>query len=67
MAKEEYIGASTSATQHVGYLGGPYNTYILVKYEHHIARYIWFTEERGPKTELKVVGHGLKLTQRVLL
>ncbi|KAI5431022.1 hypothetical protein KIW84_035246 [Lathyrus oleraceus] len=51
-------GASSSAAEPVGYPGGPYDTSLLVKYEHH---------ERGPKKELKVAGHGLKLTSRVQL
>ncbi|KAI5431056.1 hypothetical protein KIW84_035275 [Lathyrus oleraceus] len=62
-------GASSSATaaEPTGYPGGPYDTSLLVKYEHHVARHIWFGEERGPKKELKVAGHGLKLTSRVPL
>ncbi|KAI5385412.1 hypothetical protein KIW84_072128 [Lathyrus oleraceus] len=58
-------GASSSAAEPTGYPGGPYDTSLLVKYEHHVARHIWF--ERGPKKELKVAGHGLKLTSRVPL
>ncbi|XP_050888959.1 protein MAIN-LIKE 1-like [Lathyrus oleraceus] len=38
---------------------------LLVKYEHHVARHLWFGEERGLKKELKVAGHRLKLTLRV--
>ncbi|XP_050875040.1 protein MAIN-LIKE 1 [Lathyrus oleraceus] len=62
-------GASSSAAaaEPTGYLGGSYDTSLLVKYEHHVARHIWFGEERGPKKELKVAGHGLKLTSRVPL
>ncbi|KAI5396346.1 hypothetical protein KIW84_062522 [Lathyrus oleraceus] len=62
-------GASSSAAaaEPAGYPGGPYDTSLLVKYEHHVARHIWFGEERGPKKELKVAGHGLKLTSRVPL
>ncbi|KAI5410960.1 hypothetical protein KIW84_056200 [Lathyrus oleraceus] len=60
-------GASSSAAETAGYPGGPYNTSLLVKYEHHVARHLWFGEERGPKKELKVAGHGLKLTSRVPL
>ncbi|KAI5389248.1 hypothetical protein KIW84_074779 [Lathyrus oleraceus] len=62
-------GASSSAAaaELTGYPGGPYDTSLLVKYEHHVARHIWFGEERGPKKELKVAGHGLKLTSRVPL
>ncbi|KAI5425439.1 hypothetical protein KIW84_031295 [Lathyrus oleraceus] len=59
--------SSTAAAEPTGYPGGPYDTSLLVKYEHHVARHIWFGEERGPKKELKVVGHGLKLTSRVPL
>ncbi|KAI5412443.1 hypothetical protein KIW84_057207 [Lathyrus oleraceus] len=60
-------GASSSAAEPAGYPGGPYDTSLLVKYEHHVARHLWFCEERGPKKELKVAGHGLKLTSRVPL
>ncbi|KAI5386771.1 hypothetical protein KIW84_073064 [Lathyrus oleraceus] len=60
-------GASSSATEPTGYPGGSYNTSFLVTYEHHVARHLWFSEERGPKKELKVAGHGLKLTSRVPL
>ncbi|KAI5390107.1 hypothetical protein KIW84_075436 [Lathyrus oleraceus] len=60
-------GASSSAVESTGYPGGPYDTSLLVKYEHHVARHLWFGEERCPKKELKVVGHGLKLTSRVPL
>ncbi|KAI5420663.1 hypothetical protein KIW84_044484 [Lathyrus oleraceus] len=60
-------GASSSAAKPAGYPGGPYDTSLLVKYEHHVARPLWFGEERGPKKELKVAGHGLKLTFRVPL
>ncbi|CAK8561243.1 unnamed protein product [Lathyrus sativus] len=67
MAKEEHFDAFTSASESVEYLGGPYDTSLLVKYEQHVAYRIWFGEERGSKKELKVTGHGLKLTQRVSL
>ncbi|CAK8544746.1 unnamed protein product [Lathyrus sativus] len=67
MVEEEHIDASASATEPVGYLGGPYDTSLLVKNEHHISRHIWFSEERDSKKELKVAGHGLKLIQRVPL
>ncbi|KAI5431499.1 hypothetical protein KIW84_035619 [Lathyrus oleraceus] len=62
-------GASSSAVaaEPTGYPGGPYDTSLLVKYEHHVSRHIWFSEERGPKKELKVAGHGLKLTSRIPL
>ncbi|KAI5408338.1 hypothetical protein KIW84_054241 [Lathyrus oleraceus] len=62
-------GASSSAAaaEPAGYPGGSYDTSLLVKYEHHVARHIWFGEERGPRKELKVAGHGLKLTSRVPL
>ncbi|CAK8573992.1 unnamed protein product [Lathyrus sativus] len=68
MAEEEHTDASASATEPVGYPGGPYDTSLLVKYEHHIARHIWFGEvKKGSKKVLKVAGHGLKLIQMVLL
>ncbi|KAI5422844.1 hypothetical protein KIW84_046027 [Lathyrus oleraceus] len=62
-------GASSSAAaaEPTGYPGGSYDTSLLVKYEHHVARHIWFGEERGPKKELKIAGHGLKLNSRVPL
>ncbi|XP_050889448.1 uncharacterized protein LOC127094690 [Lathyrus oleraceus] len=39
-------GASSSAAaaEPTGYPGGPYDTSLLVKYEHHVARHIWFGE-----------------------
>ncbi|XP_058748650.1 protein MAIN-LIKE 1-like [Vicia villosa] len=40
-----------------GYPGGPY--------EQHIARHLWFGEERSLKKELKVAVHRLKLKDRV--
>ncbi|CAK8535302.1 unnamed protein product [Lathyrus sativus] len=67
MAEKENTGASASARQPVGYSGEPYDTSLLVKYEHHIARHIWFGEERGTKKELKVAGHRLKLIKMVPL
>ncbi|CAK8530424.1 unnamed protein product [Lathyrus sativus] len=67
MAEEENIGASASVRQLVGYPGGPYDTSLLVKYEHHIVRHIWFIEERSTKKDLKVAGHGLKLIKKVPL
>ncbi|CAK8561511.1 unnamed protein product [Lathyrus sativus] len=68
MAEEEHIDASASATEPVRYPRGPYDTSLLVKYEHHIVRHVWFGEvKRGSKKELKVAGHGLKLIQRVPL
>ncbi|CAK8572003.1 unnamed protein product [Lathyrus sativus] len=67
MAEEEHIDAPASITEPVGYPGGPCDTSLLVKYEHHIARHIWFGEERGSKKELKLAEHGLKLIQRVPL
>ncbi|CAK8536887.1 unnamed protein product [Lathyrus sativus] len=69
MAEEEHFdaSASASASEPVGYPGGPSDTSLLVKYEQHIANRIWFGQERGSKKELKVEGHGLKLMQRVPL
>ncbi|CAK8561655.1 unnamed protein product [Lathyrus sativus] len=67
MAEEEHFDASASASEPVEYPGGPHDTSLLVKYEQHVAYRIWFGEERGSKKELKVAGHGLKLTQRVPL
>ncbi|CAK8537075.1 unnamed protein product [Lathyrus sativus] len=67
MAEEEHFDASASASEPVGYPGGPYDMSLLVKYEQHVAYRIWFGQERGSKKELKVVGHGLKLAQRVPL
>ncbi|KAI5395778.1 hypothetical protein KIW84_062093 [Lathyrus oleraceus] len=60
-------GASSSAAEPTGYPGGTYDTSLLVKYEHHVARHLWFGEERGSKKELKVAGHGLNLASRVPL
>ncbi|KAL5081978.1 hypothetical protein RYX36_010399 [Vicia faba] len=61
----EDVGASTSAShppqEPEEYTGGPSSTSLLVRYEQHCARRLWFREERGFKKELKCVAHGLKL------
>ncbi|XP_058746752.1 protein MAIN-LIKE 1-like [Vicia villosa] len=51
--------------QPVGYPGGPSDLSLLVRYQDHVARRLWYGEERGPKKELKVAGHGTKLQERV--
>ncbi|CAK8541581.1 unnamed protein product [Lathyrus sativus] len=51
--------------QPVGYSGGPYDKSLLVRYEQRITRHLWFGEERDPKKELKVAGHGMKLVAKV--
>ncbi|CAK8536571.1 unnamed protein product [Lathyrus sativus] len=60
MVEEEHIDASASTTEPVGYPGGPYDTSLLVKYEHHIVRHIWFGEERvkGSRTWVEVGSEG---------
>lgn len=40
----EHIGALASAPQLVGFSIGSYDTSLLVKYEHHIARHLWSGE-----------------------
>lgn len=35
---------STSAAEPIDYPGGPYDASLLVKYEHHVARHLWFGE-----------------------
>ncbi|XP_050887329.1 uncharacterized protein LOC127092492 [Lathyrus oleraceus] len=62
--EKEHIGASASTPWSVGFLGGLYDTSLLVKYDHHVARHLWFAEASGPKKELKVARHRLKLTLR---
>ncbi|KAI5388925.1 hypothetical protein KIW84_074546, partial [Lathyrus oleraceus] len=57
----------SSVVESAGYPRGSYDTSLLVKYKHHVALHLWFGEERGPKKELKVAGHGLKLTYMVPL
>ncbi|XP_058742850.1 protein MAIN-LIKE 1-like [Vicia villosa] len=57
----ENVDATASAPQSSQFPGGPYDTSLLVKYEHHVARHLWYGEERGLKKELKVVAHGSKL------
>ncbi|XP_058759275.1 protein MAIN-LIKE 2-like [Vicia villosa] len=48
------------------YHGGPSDLSLLIRYEDHVARRLWFGEvKRGPKKELKVAGHGTKLQDRV--
>lgn len=44
----EDIGASSSAHS-VGFPGGPIDTTLLVRYEHHVARHIWEGEVRKYK------------------
>ncbi|XP_058741642.1 protein MAIN-LIKE 1-like [Vicia villosa] len=51
--------------QPVGYPGGPSDLSLLVRYQDHVARRLWYGQERGPKKELKVAGHGTKLQERV--
>ncbi|XP_058749187.1 protein MAIN-LIKE 1-like [Vicia villosa] len=51
--------------QPVGYPGGPSDLSLLVRYQDHVARRLWYGHERGPKKELKVAGHGTKLQERV--
>lgn len=42
--EKEHNGASASATQSIGFPGGPCDTSLLVKYEQHVARHLWFRE-----------------------
>lgn len=42
--EEEQIGGSSSAPQSVDFPRGSYDVSLLVKYKHHIARHLWFTE-----------------------
>ncbi|XP_058758756.1 protein MAIN-LIKE 1-like [Vicia villosa] len=51
--------------QPAGYPGGPSDLSLLVRYQDHVARRLWYGQERGPKKELKVAGHGTKLQDRV--
>ncbi|XP_058757011.1 protein MAIN-LIKE 2-like [Vicia villosa] len=51
--------------QPVGYPGGPSDRSLLVRYEDHVARRLWFGEERDRKKELKVAGYGTKLQDKV--
>ena len=37
-------GASSSAVESISYPGGSYDTSLLIKYEHHVARHLWFGE-----------------------
>lgn len=37
-------GVSKFAVESVGYLGGSYDMSLLVKYEHRVARHLWFGE-----------------------
>ncbi|XP_058775826.1 protein MAIN-LIKE 1-like [Vicia villosa] len=59
---EGYQGAAPKAgSQHPGFHGGPSDTSLLTRYQDHVACHLWFGEERGPKTTLKVAAHGSKL------
>ena len=37
-------GASTSAAEPIGFPGGLFDTSLLVKYEYHVIRHLWFGE-----------------------
>lgn len=44
--EEEHVGPSAPVPLPlVGFSGGPTNISLLVKYKHHIARHVWFSEE----------------------
>ncbi|XP_045810814.1 uncharacterized protein LOC123905237 [Trifolium pratense] len=47
--------------------GGPIDTSLLTRYEHHVARHVWFGQERveGDKIELQIVSLGRKLADRI--
>ncbi|CAJ2632042.1 unnamed protein product [Trifolium pratense] len=47
--------------------GGPIDTSLLTRYEHHVARHVWFGQERveGDKIELRIVSLGRKLADRI--
>ncbi|XP_045819193.1 protein MAIN-LIKE 1-like [Trifolium pratense] len=49
------------------WLGGPIDTSLLTRYEHHVARHVWFGQERveGDKIELRIVSLGRKLADRI--
>ncbi|CAJ2673101.1 unnamed protein product [Trifolium pratense] len=46
--------------------GGPIDTSLLTRYHEHVARHVWFGEERhGPRIELKIASLGGKLAEWV--
>ncbi|XP_058760152.1 protein MAIN-LIKE 1-like [Vicia villosa] len=63
--RRDEAGSSNPPPQPVGYPGGPSDLSLLVRYQDHVARRLWYGEERGSKKELKVAGHGTKLQERV--
>ncbi|KAK2362374.1 protein MAIN-LIKE [Trifolium repens] len=64
--REDYLQRQAEEEQQpvepVGWPGGPTDTSLLTRYGDHIARHIWFGEERhGGKIELKLASLGKKL------
>ncbi|XP_058759084.1 protein MAIN-LIKE 2-like [Vicia villosa] len=58
--------APEAGPQHPGFLGGPSDTSLFTRYQDHVARHLWFGEERRPKTTLKVAAHDSKLIGWIL-
>ncbi|XP_045821847.1 protein MAIN-LIKE 1-like [Trifolium pratense] len=50
-----------------GWPGGPIDTSLLTRYEQHVARYVWFGQERvvGDKIELRIASLGKNVVDRV--
>lgn len=44
IGEKEHIGAYASTPWSVDFSGGLYDTSLLVKYDHHVARHLWFAE-----------------------
>ncbi|XP_045802465.1 protein MAIN-LIKE 1-like [Trifolium pratense] len=65
-AEEELVPEVPPVVQPVVWPGGPIDTSLLTRYHEHVARHVWFGEERhGPRIELKIASLGGKLAEWV--
>ncbi|GAU28342.1 hypothetical protein TSUD_256700 [Trifolium subterraneum] len=62
-ADEEVVPGVQEPVVQQNWPGGPIDTSLLTRYADHVARYIWFGQERhqGPKPELRIASLGAKL------
>ncbi|XP_050889989.1 protein MAIN-LIKE 1-like [Lathyrus oleraceus] len=59
--EEDQIGAPEPRPLHPEFSRRPFDTSLLVRYQDHVARNLWFNEIRASYEELKIVAHGSKL------
>ncbi|CAJ2654384.1 unnamed protein product [Trifolium pratense] len=65
-AEEQQEEELVPEVQPVVWPGGPIDTSLLTRYHEHVARHVWFGEERhGPRIELKITSLGGKLAELV--